>query len=71
MRASTMTLLTDLQSKVAAVRADELARSDELQAQTEYYNLELRPAMVRINEYFMEIIESLGVIEIVAWFWLP
>ena len=58
-----MTLLTELQSKVAAVEADERARSAEIQAQAEFYNLELRPVMVRINEYFKEIIESLNVIK--------
>ena len=57
-----MGLLDDLQVEVRTIRVAELDQNAELKAQEEFYNVHLRPAMLRAYDYFSEIVESLNVI---------
>ena len=57
-----MGLLDDLQVEVRTIRAAQLDQNAELEAQKEFYNVHLRPVMLRAYDYFSEIVESLNVI---------
>jgi hypothetical protein len=58
-----MSLLGDLQQEVRKIKAREVQENAELEAQKEFYQAHLRPAMVRIYEYFAEIVEHLNIVE--------
>ncbi len=58
-----MTLLDDLKSQAADIKAAELATREEQQAQEEFYTLKLRPVMIRARDYLDEIIKNLNIID--------
>ena len=57
-----MSLLGDLQQEVRKIKAQEDRQSAELEAQHEYYQTHLQPVMVRVYEYFAEIVEHLNIV---------
>lgn len=58
-----MNLLDELKEEVRKIRANELRLNAELEAQAEYYNAHLRPAMLRAYDYFTAIVQNLNIVE--------
>ncbi len=58
-----MNLLDELKEEVRKIKAREVRQTAELQAQSEYYNAHLRPAMLRAYEYFAAVVENLNIVE--------
>ena len=58
-----MALLDDLKSQAAVIKAAEVAVRGEQQAQDDFYELSIRPAMIKSRDYFDEIIRNLCIIE--------
>jgi hypothetical protein len=57
-----MSLLEELQSEVRRIRAQEIQQDAELAAQQEFYEIQLRPVMLRAYEYFAQIVENLNIV---------
>jgi hypothetical protein len=57
-----MALLDDLQHQVEKIQEEKLERQVELEAQEEFYDVQLRPAMSRARDYLAEIIDNLRIV---------
>lgn len=58
-----MNLLDELKEEVRKIKAKELRQNAEREAQAEYYDAHLRPAMLRAYEYFAAVVENLNIVE--------
>jgi hypothetical protein len=57
-----MKLLDELMEEARRIRAKEIRLNAELEAQSDYYNAQLLPVMLRSHDYFAAVIENLNIV---------